>query len=99
MICSLTQWKVCLDIASFLTVSQHIFHVNSVFDVPVSSSVIEEQLTRPWRETSTSHILTVLGLYSLKTGPSKRWKIFPLRNDRLRRGGGVKKEISIGRFA
>ena len=48
---NLTQWKVSLEIASFLTVSQHIFHVDFVFDVPVSSSVIEEQLTRPRRET------------------------------------------------
>ena len=52
MIRNLTQWKVCLEIASFLIVSQHVFHVNFVFDVPVSSSVIEKQLTRPRRETT-----------------------------------------------
>ena len=41
----------------------------------------------------------MLGLYSLKTGPSKRWKIFPLRNGRFEEGGvGVKKETAIGRF-
>ena len=36
-----------------------------------------------------------------KTGPSKCWKIFPLRNGRFEEGGGggVKKETAIGRFA
>ena len=38
---------VLIEIVSFLT-------VNFVFDVPVDSSVIEEQLTRPRRETSAT---------------------------------------------
>ena len=37
---------------------------------------------------------------TLKTGPSKCWKILTLRSGRFeeRGGGGVKKETAIGRF-
>ena len=76
---------VLIEIVSFLT-------VNFVFHVPVDSSVIEEQLTRPRREKSATS----------KNGPSKCWKIFPLWNGRFEEGGGgvgVKKETAIGRFA
>ena len=44
----------------------------------MDSFVIEEQLTRPGRETSAT----------LKNGPSKCWKIFPLWNGRFEEGGG-----------
>ena len=49
-----------------------------VFDVPVDSSIIEKQLTRPRKETSATS----------KNGPSKCWKIFPLWNGRFEEGGG-----------
>ena len=62
---------VLIEIVSFLT-------VNFVFDVPVDSSVIEEQLTRPRRETSST----------CKNGPSKCWKISHFGMAVLRRGGG-----------
>ena len=62
---------VSIEIVSFLT-------VNFVFDVPVDSSVIEEQLTRPRRETSATS----------KNGPSKCWKIFPIWNGRFQEEGG-----------
>ena len=67
---------VLIEIVSFLT-------VNFVFHVPVDSSVIEEQLTRPRREKSATS----------KNGPSKCWKIFPLWNGRFEEGGwGLKKK-------
>ena len=70
-----------------------VWNINFVFDVPADSSVIEEQLTRPRRETSATS----------KNGPSKCWKVFPLWNGRFEEGGGggvgVKKETAIGRFA
>ena len=58
-------------------------YVKFVFDVPADSSVIEQQLTRPGRETSATS----------KNGPSKCWKIFPLWNGRFEEGGwGLKKK-------
>ena len=51
-------------------------YVNFIFDVPADSSVIEEQLTRPRRETSATS----------KNGPSKCWKILPLWNGRFEEG-------------
>ena len=74
----------------------HIFHVNFVFEVPVDSSIIEEQLTRPRRENQRqSHTDIVLGpiLSTSKNGPSKCWKIFPLWNGSFEEGGwGLKKK-------
>ena len=58
------------------------FHVNSIFDVPADSSVTEEQLTRPRRETSATS----------KNGPSKCWKIFPFGMAVFRRGWLLKKK-------
>ena len=93
-------FRNCFPFNSLIT---HIFHVNFIFDVPIYSSVIEEQLTRPrsGKPERQSHTDIVLGLYSLlrKMGLQNVGKFSHFGMVVLRRGVGVKKETAIGRFA
>ena len=63
--------------------------MNFVSDVPVDSSVIDEQLTRPRSknqcQSHTDNSARPI-LSTSKNGPSKCWKISPLWNGRFEEG-------------